>query len=446
MGMTSQASQLEDITVQAQIARTEGVDADPAARIPRAFAWTVLALTIGLLLSDYMSRQVINVVFPVLKAEWSLTDRQLGLLGGIVPLMVGILTVPLSFISDRLGRVRSIIIMAALWSVATWASALAQSYGEMLLARLIIGVGEAAYGSVGLAVIFSVFPARLRSTLSGVYGGAALIGAVIGLAVGGKLTALLGWRGAFDSFALFGGALVVLYMLFVRESKLGQSPTSRAAAVGKMTWREIGALLFKTKSLLFTYLGSGAQLFTIGAIFVWTPSYFGRYYALPTEKAALVAAGFILVGSIGMGVLGNFADRLAIVRPSRKLLACIAYCLTSLVVLSIGFRLPPGPAQLVLLMIGVFVASGTWGPTTAVVANLTPPAIHATSLAVLTLINNLIGLAPGPFVTGVLSDKLGLDVAFQLVPLTSIVSSIALYLAWRHYDADLARQHAKDGS
>jgi MFS family permease len=441
MGTTSRASQLEDMALQAQTARVEG-DADPAARIPRAFAWMVLALTIGLLLSDYMSRQVINVVFPLLKAEWSLTDKQLGSLGSIVPLMVGILTVPLSFMSDRLGRVRSIVIMASLWSLATWASALAESYGDMLLARLIIGVGEAAYGSVGLAVIFSVFPARLRSTLSGVYGGAALVGAVIGLAVGGKLTAALGWRAAFDSFALFGGVLVLLYMLLVREDKLGQSPSTRAAAIGKMSWREIVAVLFKTKSVLYTYFGSGAQLFTIGAVFVWSPSYFGRYYGLPTEKAALAAAGLIFVSSMGMGICGNIADRLAIARPSRKLLACVVYCLSSLVLLSIAFRLSPGPAQLALMALGIFVASGTWGPTTAVVANLTPTAIHATSLAVLTLLNNLIGLAPGPFVTGLLSDKLGLDVAFQLVPLTSIVSATFLYMAWRHYDGDLTRHHS----
>lgn len=441
MGTISRASELEDMALQAQTARVEG-HADPAARIPRTFAWMVLALTIGLLLSDYMSRQVLNVVFPLLKAEWSLTDKQLGTLGSIVPLMVGVLTVPLSFMSDRLGRVRSIVIMAGLWSLATWASALAESYGDMLLARLIIGVGEAAYGSVGLAVIFSVFPARLRSTLSGVYGGAALIGAVIGLAVGGKLTAALGWRSAFDSFALFGGVLVLFYMLLVREDRLGQSPTTRAAAIGKMTWREIVAVLFRTKSVLYTYFGSGAQLFTIGAVFVWSPSYFGRYYGLPTEKAALAAAGLIFVSSMGMGICGNIADRLAIARPSRKLLACVVYCLTSLVLLSIAFRLPPGPAQITLMALGIFVASGTWGPTTAVVANLTPTSIHATSLAVLTLLNNLIGLAPGPFVTGWLSDKFGLDVAFQLVPLTSMVSATFLYMSWRHYDGDLTRhQH-----
>ena len=68
---------------------------------PRTYAWIVFALTFGLLLSDYMSRQVLNAVFPVLKAEWALTDTQLGSLSSIVALLVGLLTFPLSVVADR---------------------------------------------------------------------------------------------------------------------------------------------------------------------------------------------------------------------------------------------------------------------------------------------------------------------------------------------------------
>ena len=70
------------------------------------YAWVVFALTFGLLISDYMARQVLNAVFPLLKAEWHLTDGQLGFLAGVVPLMVGILTCPISLLADRFGRVK----------------------------------------------------------------------------------------------------------------------------------------------------------------------------------------------------------------------------------------------------------------------------------------------------------------------------------------------------
>ncbi|HET6942533.1 MAG TPA: MFS transporter, partial [Sphingomicrobium sp.] len=109
-----------------------------------AYAWVVFALTFGLLISDYMARQVLNAVFPLLKAEWSLTDGQLGFLSGVVALMVGLLTCPISLLADRLGRVKSIAAMAALWSVATLLCGAAQNYPQMLAARVLVGVGEAA--------------------------------------------------------------------------------------------------------------------------------------------------------------------------------------------------------------------------------------------------------------------------------------------------------------
>src|SRR6478735_6086403 len=89
--------------------------------VPRTYAWMVFALVFGLLLSDYMSRQVLNSVFGLLKAEWHLSDTQLGSLSGVVSLMVGLLTIPLSLAADRWGRVASLRAMALLWSLATLA-------------------------------------------------------------------------------------------------------------------------------------------------------------------------------------------------------------------------------------------------------------------------------------------------------------------------------------
>src|SRR3954453_5008466 len=120
------------------------IEAEQQHPIPR-YAWVVFALTFGLLISDYMARQVLNAVFPLLKAEWGLTDGQLGFLAGVVPLMVGLLTLPVSLLADRFGRARSIVLMALLWSLATLLCGVARSYDQMLAARVLVGVGEAAY-------------------------------------------------------------------------------------------------------------------------------------------------------------------------------------------------------------------------------------------------------------------------------------------------------------
>ena len=113
-----------------------------------AYAWIVFALTFGLLISDYMARQVLSAVFPLLKSDWHLSDGQLGLLSGVVAVTVGLLTCPISLLADRIGRVKSIAAMAVLWSLATLLCGLANSYNQMLAARVLVGLGEAAYGSV----------------------------------------------------------------------------------------------------------------------------------------------------------------------------------------------------------------------------------------------------------------------------------------------------------
>ncbi|MGH8063605.1 MAG: MFS transporter, partial [Pseudoxanthomonas sp.] len=98
-------------------------DTDLTAKPARshAYAWLVFALIFALLLSDYMSRQVLNAVFPQLRLEWGLSDAKLGSLSGIVALMVGLFTVPFSLVADRWGRVKSLALMALLWSCGTLA-------------------------------------------------------------------------------------------------------------------------------------------------------------------------------------------------------------------------------------------------------------------------------------------------------------------------------------
>lgn len=415
----------------------------PAAEpcVPRRYAWVVFALTFGLLISDYMSRQVLNAVFPLLKGEWTLSDAQLGLLSGIVAVMVGLLTFPLSLLADRWGRVRSLALMAMLWSLATLGCAVAQTFPQMFAARFFVGVGEAAYGSVGIAVVISVFPAHLRATLTGAFMAGGMFGSVLGMGLGGVLAAHLGWRWAFAGMALFGLLLALLYPLIVSEKRI--APVAAAEASRQAGGRSLRSL-FGSRSVIAAYLGSGLQLFVAAAVMVWIPSYLNRYYHLDTGKAGLISAVIVLVGGSGMVLCGILCDRLGRANPPRKIALAIGFCLVSCVLLSIAFRLSPGTAQLSLICLGMLVAAGTSGPSGAMVANLTAPAVHGTAFATLTLANNLLGLAPGPLLTGVLADHIGLDRAFQLIPLLSILASLVFIYARRHYHNDMRRLRGEE--
>ncbi|BAU74108.1 MFS transporter [Metapseudomonas furukawaii] len=409
---------------------------DSTVNVPRTYAWVVFALTFGLLISDYMSRQVLNAVFPLLKHEWALSDSQLGLLSGIVALMVGLLTFPLSLLADRWGRVRSLVLMATLWSLATLGCSLADNFQHMFIARFFVGVGEAAYGSVGIAVVLSVFPRHLRATLTGAFMAGGMFGSVLGMALGGVLAEHLGWRWAFAGMALFGLLLASVYPLVVKSSRIGCTP--KTAGEGGACRQPLKSL-FASRSVVCAYIGSGLQLFVGAAVMVWFPSYLNRYYFMDTDQAGVVSAIIVLAGGTGMILCGILSDRLCRNAPDRKIALAIGYCLLSCVLLFLAFQLQPGLVQLVIIALGMLVATGTSGPAGAMVANLTHFSVHGTAFATLTLANNLLGLAPGPYLTGVLADRLGLDHAFQLIPLISIAAALVFFYAKRHYHRDIAR-------
>jgi MFS family permease len=262
------------------VADTEPVGTGPpTASGGRAFAWAVFLLSFALLLSDYMARSVVVPAFPVIQHEWGLSDTQLGALTGVVALTVGVLAVPLSFLGDRIGRVRAVQGMALLWGLATVACALAANYGQLFAARVLLGVGEAAYGSVGLAVVLAVFPPHRRASLTGAFLAGASLGAVLGVALGGILTARFGWRWSVGVMALLGLALTVLHRLVVSDEKVARygSPLPADGAPEPVDVpRARLTALFRSRPLVCAYLGSGLQLFAAGALITWLPTYIGR--------------------------------------------------------------------------------------------------------------------------------------------------------------------------
>ncbi|MDA3558756.1 MFS transporter [Acinetobacter sp. AOR15_HL] len=413
-------------------------DVDTSISIPRRYAWLVFALTFGLLISDYMSRQVLNAVFPLLKTEWLLSDSQLGLLSGIVALMVGLLTLPLSLLADRFGRVKSLAIMAALWSLATLGCALAENYEQMFIARFMVGVGEAAYGSVGIAVVVAVFPREMRATLASAFMAGGVFGSFLGMALGGVLAQHFGWRWAFGAIALFGLILAFLYPVLVKEKRIASSPQNKNRSKTKHIQSPLKTL-YSSRSVIATYIGSGLQLFVGGTVIVWMPSYLNRYYGMSTDKAGIMAAVIVLCSAVGTILCGMLCDYLGRNCPDRKVSLAITYCLVSCVLLLIAFAVPAGRTQLLLICLGMFIALGTNGPSSAMVANLTHNSVHGSAFATLTLANNFLGLALGPLVVGKVSDVIGLHSAFQLMPLVSIAATAVFFYAKRHYHKDIAR-------
>lgn len=408
---------------------------------PRRYAWTVFGILFALMVVDYVDRQVIVSMFPHLRSEWNLTDSELGALVSIVSVTVAIGAVPLSLLADRWSRVKSIFLMALVWSLATITCAFAGSYAQLLAARSVVGVGEAAYGTVGAALLATLFPLRMRSAVLGAFFLAGILGSVLGVVLGGVIAQHFGWQAGFGAVGVPGLLLAFVFLAFVRDYKTVALP--KAAGHGgraAMAAKAIVAALLRPRTALVASLGAGFQLLTLSMTYAWLPTYLNRYYGLAADQAGMKAGLVVLAGGIGALLWGVVADRLSSRLPRARLQVPIVGAVLTTVFMGSAFALfAPGAAQFALILCGGLTMAVNVGPVSAVVIDVVHPGVRATAASVLSLVQNLFGLAGGPLLTGLLSDRYGLPFALAVVPLSCLVAAALFALASRTYLGDLAR-------
>ena len=276
----------------------------------RGAAWFAFAMTFALMLIDYIDRQVIVSLFPYIKAEWSLSDGQLGSMVSVVSVTVALGATPIALLADRTSRVKSIAVMAGLWSLASIASIFTRNYAQLFAVRALVGLGEAGYGTVGGALIASLFPARLRGALMASFFAAAALGSVMGVLIGSMIAARWGWKAAFGVVGIPGLVLALIY-LKVRDYKtIALTPALDAAAASSgSAARFIVKAVVRSRTMLWVCLGAAAQLIVVSAVWSWLPSFLNRYHGVPAAQAGTKAALVVLVSAFGSVVWGNVIDR-----------------------------------------------------------------------------------------------------------------------------------------
>jgi predicted MFS family arabinose efflux permease len=417
------------------------IEYDPAQHrpAPRRYAWCVFAIVFTLMVVDYVDRQVVVSMFPHLKAQWGLSDGQLGALVSIVSITVAFGTLPLSLLADRWSRVKSIFLMALVWSTSTIACAYASSYTSLLAARSFVGLGEAAYGSAGAALLASLFPLRMRSTVLGAFLAAGLIGSVLGVVIGGVIAEHWGWQAGFGVVGVPGLILAVLFLLIVRDYKTVALPVdARSPRRATMTAKVVACALLKPRTAITTCVGAGLQLVMVSTTYAWLPSYFNRFYGLSPDRAGIQTGVVVAMGGIGAIAWSIVADRASARFPRARLYVPAIAAAATFALMSAAFAFAaPGPVQLALILAGALMMTGSIGPVCAVVLDVVHPAVRATAASVLSLTQNLFGLAAGPLLTGLLSDAYGLPVAMSVVPSFCLVAGAFFVFAARTYVSDM---------
>lgn len=418
--------------------RTEGRAAPDAWITGRRAAWFAFAMTFLLMLLDYVDRQVIVSLFPYLKAEWALSDKQLGGLVSVISLVVAVGSIPVALVADRSSRVLSVMVMAGTWSLACMSCMFARGYAQLFAARALVGAGEAGYGSVGAALIASVFPARLRSGLMGAFFAAASLGSVLGVLLGGFIAARWGWAAAFGAVGAPGLVLALLYV-FVKDYRtvaLDARLEPVARSPGAFV-RHVAGRLWRIPTLLWICVGAPLQLVVVAAVWSWLPSFLNRVHGLPAEAASRQGALVVLAGALGSIVWGTVVDRIAARRLRAKLVAVAGLCAATTAIFLAAFGLVSDPVlQFRLILLGGFVMTCSVGPIAAVALDVVHPGLRSTGAAVLSLAQNLLGLAVGPVLAGALSDRLGLQPALAVVSLSGLAAAAAFLWAARSYERD----------
>lgn len=412
----------------------------------RGAAWFAFAMTLGLMVVDYVDRQVVVSLFPYMKRDWGLSDKQLGALVSVVSITVALGALPVALFADRASRVKSIVAMAAVWSLATISCMFTRSYGQLLAARAMVGLGEAGYGSVGAALIASHFPARLRGALLAGFFASASIGSVLGVMLGGLIAARWGWQAAFGVVGVPGLLLALLYLKVRDYRTVALTPRlERATQSATATMRAIAQRLLQSRTMLWVCIGGAAQLVVVSAVWSWLPSWLNRVHGIEPARAAVMAAGVVLCGAAGSVLWGAVVDRAGARRPRAKLQLLAALCLVSLVVLVAAFGLPKlgvlltAGQQYALIAVGGLLMTCSVGPVSAIVIDVVHPGVRATGASVLALFQNLFGLAAGPFIAGLLSDRFDLNTALAVMPAFSVLAAGAFWRGTATYEGDLRR-------
>lgn len=408
--------------------------------VSRSRAWFAFAMIFLLMMSDYIDRQIIVSLFPHLKEEWGLSDKQLGGLVSVISIVVAVGSIPVAMMADRFGRVKSVFVMASIWSCATISCMFARSYGQLFVSRAVVGLGETGYGSVGSALISALFPKRLHATLLGAFFGASSVGAVLGVVLGGVIAEHWGWRAAFGAVG-FPGLIMALMFLLVPDYK--NVIVKIAPTVSSSGPKAHLARMFKTLSrgptMWVLCVAGSFQMIVVSAMWSWMPSFLNRYHGMPVATAAKYAAVLVLMGAFGALFWGWVADRVGQKRGSNKLLLLSFTTTLTALLFCIAFSVPMSQsAQFLMILAAGSMMTCTVGVSVSAILDVTNPGLRSTGAAVHAFAINLFGLAVGPFLGGVISDHWGLQTAMAVIPAAGFFAAFFYFKASRSYEADAA--------
>lgn len=417
--------------------------ADPYAGA--AYRYYALALLTTAYVLNFLDRQILAILQEPIKRELHLSDSQLGLLTGFsFALFYVLLGLPIARWADRSIRRNIISLAVGVWSAMTTLCGLAQSYAQLLLARVGVGVGEAGGSPPAYSMISDMFPQKDRATAYGVYGMGVNLGILAGLLTGGWVNEYFGWRVAFLVAGIPGVLLALILRVTVREPLRRSSQASSADRPPPVA--EVLKLLWARRTFRHMVWGTSLLSFAAYGMFNWLPPFLVRSHGLTSGAIGTWLALILGVGGAFATLAGGYlSDRFGR-RDVRwySWVTAIAFAISIPSMIG-AFTLSDSTLVLLCLIVPGSVAQICVPPLMAVTHNLVDNRMRALSSAIVLFILNALGLGFGPLSVGMLSDALaasaGSDSLRQallvLVPLTTVWGAGHFLFAARYIRSDL---------
>jgi MFS family permease len=393
-----------------------------------------LSILAGINLLNYLDRYVVSALLPDLKrAPMGLTDSELGtLMSGF--LIVYMAAAPLfGRLGDRGSRPKPIAIGVFIWSLFTGLSGFARNYLQLLGARALVGIGEAAYATIAPSLLADFFDKRTRGRAFAIFNMAIPVGAALGYIVGGVVRHHFGWHAAFYVAGVPGVALAVWILRLPdppRGAKdEGEPPRSGTAQPG--SW-SVYLRLLQGRPYVLTVLGYAAYTFALGGLAFWMPTFLERVRGIPDEKAS---AGFgaivVITGFVGTFVGGWLGDYW--LKYSRQAYLLMSGWVTLLAVPAVWLALAAGAPSVFYpaLIVAELLLFMSTGPINTAIVNLVSPVHRAAAVALSILTIHLLGDVPSPYIIGKLSDISSLGSAVMVVPGAVAICAVLWLVAAR---------------
>lgn len=368
-------------------------------------------LTLGLLTCtyffSYMDRSILAILLEGIKADLLLSDTQLGLLSGLAfALFYATLGIPVAWLADRYNRRNIISIALALWSGMTALCGLAGNFGQLLAARIGVGIGEAGSSPPSHSIIADLYPPEKRASAMAIYTLGVTVGAGAGTIIGGTVAYYFDWRTAFLVVGIPGVILAVFVWLFAVEPRRGLSDAQQAMAGDMPSIADGFRSLWSNPAARHLVMGVTITSLIGYGLTAWGPPYYIRSFGLDTRQIGLILAPILMVaGIIGVIAGGRLADwcakRWGLHAQSTMVAILKTMALPFVIAL---YLLSDVETALACYFVALLFQSCYLGPTFALLQGLAPLRMRAVWSAITLLVINLIGLGLGPTAIGILSD------------------------------------------